>query len=86
MIGGVTAFSYMFGALSLKYSVDVIIVLPFIVGWVIWFFALAFEKDTIIISPERVFEKKYFATYSVLTAGVFIFFFYTGNQLLGWVR
>lgn len=86
MISGLTAFSYMLGALSLKYSVDVILVLPFIVAWVVWFFALAFEKDTIVISPERIFEKKYFAAFSVLTLTVFLFFFYTGDQLLGWVK
>jgi decaprenyl-phosphate phosphoribosyltransferase len=86
MIAGLTAFSYMFGALSLKYSVDVILVLPFIVGWVVWFFALAFEKDTIVISPERIFEKGYFMSYSIIVLAVFIFCFYTGNQFLGWVK
>jgi len=86
MIAGLTAFSYMLGALSLKYSVDVILVLPFIVVWVVWFFALAFEKNTIVISPERIFEKKRFASFSVVTLAVFLFFFYTGDQLLGWVK
>lgn len=86
MIAGLTAFSFMLGALSLKYSVDVILVLPFIVAWVVWFFALAFEKDTIVISPERIFEKKYFASFSVVTLAVFLYFFYTGDQLLGWVK
>lgn len=86
MIAGLTAFCYMLGALSLKYSVDVILVLPFIVGWVVWFCALAFEKDTIVISPERIFEKKWFALYSTITLMVFLLFFYTGDQLLGWVK
>jgi len=86
MIAGLTAFSYMIGALSLKYSVDVILVLPFIVAWVVWFFAIAFEENTIVISPERIVEKKYFATFSVLTLAVFLYFFYTGDQLLGWVK
>lgn len=86
MIGALTAFSYMLGALSLKYSVDVILVLPFVVVWVVWFFVIAFEHDTIVISPERIFEKKYFALFSVLTLAIFLYFFYTGDQLLGWVK
>ncbi len=86
MIAGLTAFSYMLGALSLKYSVDVILVLPFVVAWVVWFFVIAFEENTIVISPERIFEKKYFAVFSVLVLTVFLYFFYTGDQLLGWVR
>lgn len=86
MVASLTAFSYMIGALSLKYSVDVILVLPFIVVWVVWFFVIAFEHNTIVISPERILEKKYFASFSVLTLVVFLYFFYTGDQLLGWVK
>lgn len=86
MVAGLTAFSFMFGALSLKYSVDVILALPFVVLWVVWFFALAFEKNTIVISPERILEKKPFALFSVLTLVIFLFLFYTGDQLIGWVK
>jgi len=86
MIASLTAFSYMLGALSLKYSVDVILVLPFVVAWVVWFFVIAFEQNTVVISPERIFEKRYFAIFSVLVLVIFLYFFYTGDQLLGWVK
>lgn len=86
MIAGATAFSYMMGALSFKYSVDVILVLPFVVGWMIWFFALAFEENTVVKSPERIFEKKGFIAYTLATVTIFTYCFYSGNQLLGWVK
>lgn len=82
MIGAVAAFSFMLGALSFKYSVDVVIVLPFIVAWIIWFFKLAFEENTIVKDPERIFERKGFLSFSVLTAVLFLYFFYTGNHFL----
>lgn len=86
MTGAVAAFSFMLGVLAFKYSVDVVLVLPFIVGWVIWFFKLAFEENTIVKDPERIFEKKGFLIYSLVTAAVFLYFFYTGNQFLGWIK
>ena len=82
MIAAVAAFSFMIGALSFKYSVDVVVVLPFIIGWIVWFFKLAFEENTIVKDPERIFERKGFLSYSVLTAALFLYFFYTGNHFL----
>jgi decaprenyl-phosphate phosphoribosyltransferase len=86
MIGAVAAFSFMIGALSFKYSVDIVIVLPFIIAWVIWFFKLAFEENTIVKDPERIFEKKGFLSFSLLTAILFLYFFYTGNHFLHLIK
>ncbi len=82
MIGAVAAYNFMIGALSFKYSVDVVVVLPFIIFWTIWFFKLAFEENTIVKDPERIFEKKGFLAFSLLTVGLFLYFFYTGNHFL----
>jgi len=86
MIAGVTAFSFMLGAISFKYSVDIVIVLPVVVVWVVWFFKLAFEKNSIVISPERIFEKKYFVALTLILVVIFLALFYSGNQILGWVK
>lgn len=86
MIAGVTAFSFMLGAISFKYSVDIIIILPFVVVWIVWFFALAFESNSIVISPERIFEKKGFVIFSLVMLAIFLVLFYSGNQILGWVK
>jgi decaprenyl-phosphate phosphoribosyltransferase len=86
MIGAVSAFSFMLGALSFKYSVDIVLVLPFIIVWIIWFLKLAYEENTIVKDPERIFEKKSFLIWSLLTLGLFAYCFYTGDQLLHWVK
>lgn len=86
MIGALSATYFMIGVICLKYSVDLVIVLPFLVVWIIWFFKLAFEENTVVKDPERIFEKKGFLFYSLFTACTFGYFFYTGSQLLGWLK
>ncbi|HEU5005132.1 MAG TPA: UbiA family prenyltransferase [Candidatus Saccharimonadales bacterium] len=86
MIGALAACYFMVGFLCFKYSVDIVIVLPFMVGWVIWFFKLAFEDNTIVKDPERIFEKKGFLSYSLLTGILFAYFFFSGSQFLNWIK
>lgn len=85
MIAAIISFSYMLGALSFKYSVDVLVALPFIVIWVVWFFHLAYQQNTVVKDPERIFEKKPYLLYSLFTVFLFGYLFFSGNQLLGWV-
>lgn len=85
MIAAAISFSYMLGALSFKYSVDVLVALPFIVIWIVWFFHLAYQQNTVVKDPERIFEKKPYLLYSLFTVLLFGYLFFSGNQLLGWV-
>jgi len=85
MIASLSAFMFMLGALCIKYSVDLVLFLPFVIVFIVWFFRLAYEKDTIVKDPERVFEKKLFVLYSVVVCGLFIYLLFSGNQLLGFL-
>ena len=51
MIASLSVFYYMLGALCMKYSIDLIVTLPFIVLWTAWFFKLAYEENTVIKDP-----------------------------------
>lgn len=84
MIAALVSFSYMIGALSFKYSVDLLMILPFIVIWVVWFFHLAYQKNTVVKDPERIFEKKSFIIFSLFTLFLFAYLFFSGNQFFGW--
>lgn len=86
MIGALVSFSYMFGALSMKYSIDLLIALPFVTTWTIWFFKLAYQSNTIVKDPERIFENKPYLIFSIILATVFSYLFITGNQILGWIK
>src|SRR5437899_8747044 len=84
MIAAAMCFSFLLGALSLKYGVDVMVILPFLVIWIMWFFHLAYQNNTIVKDPERIFEKKMFVVFSLLTFCLFVYFFFSGNQLFTW--
>jgi decaprenyl-phosphate phosphoribosyltransferase len=86
MIGSLSIFYYMLGALCLKYSIDLIVTLPFIIIWTIWFFHLAHEENTIVKDPERIFENMPFVSFSVLTLGVFIYLFMTKSHVLNFLK
>jgi len=66
MVASIISFSYIFGALSYKYNIDLIILLPVFIIWIIWYFVLAFEENTIVKDPERIFERRSFLLFSVL--------------------
>lgn len=86
MIASIAIFFYMLGALAMKYSIDLIVTLPFIIIWVIWFFHLAYEENTIVKDPERIFEKKYFLLFSLATFGVFVFLFLIKSHILWFIK
>ena len=86
MIASLAIFYYMLGALCMKYSIDLVVTLPFIVIWTVWFFHLAYEENTIVKDPERIFEKKYFLLFSLVTLGVFLFLFVTESHFLNFLK
>jgi 4-hydroxybenzoate polyprenyltransferase len=85
MIACLSAFSFMFGALCMKHSVDLMLLLPFLIGYIVWFFNLALEHDSIVKDPERVFEKRGFFAYSVLLGLLFVYLVWSESQYLGFL-
>jgi len=86
MIASLSVFYYMLGALCMKYSIDLIVTLPFIVIWTIWFFKLAYEENTVVKDPERIFEKVPFVLFSAFTFSIFLYLFLTKSQALWFLK
>jgi len=86
MIASLSVFYYMLGALCMKYSIDLIITLPFIIIWTVWFFILAYEENTVVKDPERIFEKIPFSLFSLFTFGIFLYLFITKSQILNFLK
>lgn len=82
MIAAMGAFNYMFGALSMKYNIDLIIMLPLITIWVVWFLKLAYEENTVVKDPERIFEKRGYVVFSLAVLAVLAFLFFSNWNLL----
>jgi 4-hydroxybenzoate polyprenyltransferase len=81
MMASIISFSYLFGALSYKYNIDLIILLPIFIVWIIWYFILAFEENSIVKDPERIFEKKGFLFFSVLFISTFAALLIIGKKV-----
>ena len=86
MIAALGVAYYMLGAFCMKHSVDLIIALPVIIIWTVWFFHLAYEENTIVKDPERIFEKMPFLIFSVISILLFIYMFMTQNRIMEWVK
>lgn len=82
MIAAISAFSFLFGVLALKYNVDFVILLPMFIGWIIWYFQIAYEDNSIVKDPERIYEKKWFLAYSMILLSLFIFLLLKGKSAL----
>jgi decaprenyl-phosphate phosphoribosyltransferase len=56
--------TFLFGLfLSLHQEFELILALPFLIGFLAWFFHLAFRPDSIVKEPERLWEEGGFAAY-----------------------
>ncbi|MDP2933965.1 MAG: UbiA family prenyltransferase [bacterium] len=76
MIAASALLMYMFGVLSVKHEIDLVIMLPLVVGFLVWFFHLAHQPNSIIKDPERVFENRPFVIYSLVLVVVFFLLLY----------
>ncbi len=67
MIVAISVFNFMLGALAFKYQIDLVIILPFLITWIAWYFVIAYEENSIIKDPERIFEKKGFLFFTIFS-------------------
>jgi len=84
----VSLFSLMFGIFAIRISVNVILVFPFIAGFFAWYMKLAFEKDSVVKDPERMFKRPFFFFYSICVFAALIAILFLGDQItiLNWLQ
>ena len=82
MIAAISTFSFLFGILSYKYNINLVLMLPFFIGWVIWFFELAYEDNSIVKDPERIYEKKSFLVFSLTLVILFIWLLFSDTSFV----
>ncbi len=60
-----------FVLLGITYNSSLLFILPLLVIFLIWFSVLTFQKNSIVKEPERIFEKKLFTSYCLLSLVAF---------------
>lgn len=76
MIAAALILLYMFGVLSVKHEIDLVMLMPLVVVFILWFIYLVFQPNSIAADPERIFENWPFVLYSIFLASAFFLIFY----------
>jgi len=80
MVAAALVLLYMFGVLSVKHEIDLVVLMPFVVFFLVWYFHLAHQPDSIAKDPERIFENWPFVIYALsLILAFFLIFYYKFN-------
>lgn len=84
----ISLFSLMFGIFIIRVNINTIFVFPFTAGFFAWYMKLAFEKDSVVKDPERMFKRPFFFLYSlgVFTALVIILFLGDRITIFNWIQ
>lgn len=84
----ISLFSLMFGIFAIRVNTNTILVFPFIAGFFAWYMKLAFEKDSVVKDPERMFKRPFFFLYSlaVFVALVTILFLGERITIMDWIQ
>ncbi|MFC1735975.1 UbiA family prenyltransferase [Candidatus Hydrogenedentota bacterium] len=84
----VSLFSSMFGIFVVRINMNAILVFPFVSGFFVWYMKLAFESDSIVKDPEKVFKKPLFFLYSLSVFAAIVAILFLGDRLtiLNWLK
>jgi 4-hydroxybenzoate polyprenyltransferase len=63
-----SAFALFFGIFLIRYRIELILSIPLIAGFVAWYMHLAFQPDSPVQYPEKLYRQKGFVVYTLTTA------------------
>lgn len=66
------AFGLFFGIFLMRYSVELILSVPLIAGFIAWYMHLGFQEDSPTQYPEKLYLQKGFVIYTFLCVGTMI--------------
>ncbi|MHC4215853.1 MAG: UbiA family prenyltransferase [Planctomycetota bacterium] len=84
----VSFFSLTFGIFVIRVNTNAILVFPFIAVFFAWYMKLAFEKDSVVQEPERMFKRPLFFLYSFSVFVLLMAILFLGERItiMDWVQ
>jgi len=73
----ISIFAFFLGIFVLKYHFELILSLPFIVGFIAIYLKIGYQENSAVQSPERLYEDKGFMVYAVACLLIFIVLLFT---------
>ncbi len=70
------------GIILIKYNVNLVLMLPFMIGLFCYYFRLSFQKDSAAQKPEKLIREKGLMIYVILLIALMIILLYTDMPLL----
>ena len=75
-------FVFFIGIFLIKYRVELILFIPFMIGLFCYYFYISFMKDSAVQKPEKLYKEKGLMIYCLFLVGLFIFLM---NVRISWL-
>jgi len=62
---------FFMGIFLIKYRIELVLLMPFIIGLFCYYFWLSYEKDSAVQKPEKLYREKWLMAYCLLVAVIF---------------
>jgi len=64
---------FLIGIFLIKYKIELLLFMPFLIGLYCYYFYLSFEKDSAVQKPEKLYKEKYLMIYCIFLTILFAF-------------
>jgi 4-hydroxybenzoate polyprenyltransferase len=72
-----TCFALFLGVFIIRYHLELILIFPLVAGFVCYYLSIAFQKDSAVQNPERLYREKGFMVYLVFCVVAFFVLMFT---------
>lgn len=62
---------FLIGIFLIKYKIELLLFMPFLIGLYCYYFYLSFEKDSAVQKPEKLYKEKYLMIYCIFLTILF---------------
>ena len=76
-------FSNLFlGIFLIKYKVELIIIMPFLIGLFCYYFWISYKKDSVVQNPEKLYKEKYLMLWTIFICILFVILMFINIPIL----
>jgi len=77
-----TMFALFFGIFIIRYHLELILIVPFVAGFISYYIKIGFKENSVVQNPERLYRERGFVIYAFLCLLIFIILLFINIPLL----
>lgn len=66
---------FFIGIFLIKYKIELLLLVPFLIGLFCYYFYLSFKNDSVVQKPEKLYKEKWLIIYCLFIIGLFVVLF-----------